>query len=103
MRFVSFIPATPGSSGSRSEHAVRVVVIMVPEVVRQKAFAVGADAWLDDLPLLVTALEHEWSITVGAVVERVSTGLLCTRVGLQPVGRRMLAVADRVAESAAWL
>jgi streptomycin 6-kinase len=32
------------------------------------------------------------------VVERVSTGLLCTKVGLQPGGRRMLAVADRVAE-----
>ncbi|HLN16408.1 MAG TPA: aminoglycoside phosphotransferase family protein [Acidimicrobiales bacterium] len=32
------------------------------------------------------------------VVERVSTGLLCTRVDLQPVGRQMLAVADRLAE-----
>ena len=32
------------------------------------------------------------------VIERVSTGLLCTRIDLQPVGRQMLAVADRVAE-----
>jgi len=31
------------------------------------------------------------------VIERVSTGLLCTRVALQPVGGQMLAVADRVA------
>jgi streptomycin 6-kinase len=31
------------------------------------------------------------------VVERVSTGLLCTAVDLQPTGREMLAVADRVA------
>ena len=31
------------------------------------------------------------------VAERVSTGLLAERVGLQPVGRRMLAVADRFA------
>jgi streptomycin 6-kinase len=31
------------------------------------------------------------------VVERVSTGLLATRVGLQPVGREMLAAADHVA------
>jgi streptomycin 6-kinase len=30
------------------------------------------------------------------VVERVSTGLVCTRVGLEPVGRQMLAVADRL-------
>jgi len=32
------------------------------------------------------------------VVERVSTGLLCTKIDLQPVGREMLAIADRVAE-----
>lgn len=32
------------------------------------------------------------------VVERMSTGLLCTKIGLQPVGREMLAVADRVVE-----
>jgi streptomycin 6-kinase len=31
------------------------------------------------------------------VVERVCTGLLAERIGLQPVGRQMLAVADRVA------
>jgi streptomycin 6-kinase len=31
------------------------------------------------------------------VVERVSTGLLCTRIDLEPVGRQMLAVADRLA------
>ena len=34
------------------------------------------------------------------VAERISTGLLATRVGLQPVGRLMLAVADRVAPEA---
>jgi hypothetical protein len=32
------------------------------------------------------------------VVERVSTGLLGTRVGLQPVARDMLAAADEVAD-----
>ena len=31
------------------------------------------------------------------VVERVSTGLLATEIGLQPVGRQMLEVADRTA------
>ena len=41
-------------------------MIRVPEVVRQKAFAVGADAWLDDLPLLVAELEQEWGLAVGA-------------------------------------
>ena len=32
------------------------------------------------------------------VIERVSTGLLCTRVGLQPFGVQMLAAADHIAE-----
>jgi len=31
------------------------------------------------------------------VVERVSTGLLGTRVGLQPIARDMLGAADRLA------
>jgi streptomycin 6-kinase len=31
------------------------------------------------------------------VIERVSTGLLATKVGLQPIGRQMLDAADRVA------
>jgi streptomycin 6-kinase len=35
------------------------------------------------------------------VVERVSTGLVCTSIGLQPVGRQMLAAADRIAHVAA--
>ena len=34
-------------------------------MVRQKAFAVGAGVWLDDLPLLVASLEQDWGITVG--------------------------------------
>ena len=32
------------------------------------------------------------------VIERVSTGLLCTSIDLQPAGREMLTVADRVAD-----
>jgi streptomycin 6-kinase len=32
-----------------------------------------------------------------AVIERVSTGLVATRIGLQPVGRQMLDLADRIA------
>jgi streptomycin 6-kinase len=40
-------------------------VVQVPDIVRQKAFAAGAGAWLDDLPLLVSTLEQEWGIAVG--------------------------------------
>jgi streptomycin 6-kinase len=37
----------------------------VPEVVRRKALAVGAAAWLEDLPALAADLEREWSLRVG--------------------------------------
>lgn len=48
--------------------------------------------WLAELSGLDATVIWEWG-----VVERVSTGLLCTEIDLQPVGRQMLAVADRVA------
>jgi len=37
----------------------------LPEVVRNKALAAGAQVWLDALPALVADLEREWSIEVG--------------------------------------
>jgi streptomycin 6-kinase len=40
-------------------------VLDVPLVVRNKAEAVGAEAWVDDLPDLIASFEREWSITVG--------------------------------------
>ncbi len=40
-------------------------MVAVPAVVRNKALAAGAAAWLDGLPGLVAALEREWSIRVG--------------------------------------
>jgi streptomycin 6-kinase len=40
-------------------------VIEVPRIVRNKALAVGASAWLDGLPALVAGLERDWSIAVG--------------------------------------
>ena len=48
--------------------------------------------WLAARTKLDARAIWEWG-----VVERVSTGLLCTKVGLQPIGRDMLAVADHVA------
>jgi streptomycin 6-kinase len=37
----------------------------------------------------------------GGVAERVYTGLVCTSIELQPVGRQILAAADRIAHIAA--
>jgi streptomycin 6-kinase len=42
-----------------------VRVLEVPPVVREKALAVGAGAWLDALPQLVASLQADWRITVG--------------------------------------
>jgi streptomycin 6-kinase len=39
----------------------------IPAVVREKATAVGAQAWLDDLPALVSAIELDWGIVAGRV------------------------------------
>jgi streptomycin 6-kinase len=40
-------------------------VLQIPDVVRNKARAVGAVAWLDELPGLVAGLERDWAIAVG--------------------------------------
>jgi streptomycin 6-kinase len=36
----------------------------IPDVVRAKALAVGARSWVDELPVLVAAIEAEWGISV---------------------------------------
>lgn len=48
--------------------------------------------WMADRYHLDATTIWEWG-----VVERVSTGLVATRIDLQPVGRLMLALADRIA------
>jgi streptomycin 6-kinase len=40
-------------------------MIEVPGVVREKALAVGAGAWIEALPLLIRTIEADWGITVG--------------------------------------
>ena len=47
--------------------------------------------WLADRTGLDAAAIWEWG-----AIERVSTGLIATRIGLQPAGRQMLAAADLV-------
>jgi len=37
----------------------------IPEVVRNKAEAVGATTWLESLPDVIAGLERDWAITVG--------------------------------------
>jgi streptomycin 6-kinase len=48
----------------------------LPPVVRNKALAVGAAAWLDELPELVRHLEREWQITVGRAYDSATEALV---------------------------
>ena len=40
-------------------------MIEIPPVVRNKAIAHGASAWLDELPALIDSLAGEWGLTIG--------------------------------------
>jgi streptomycin 6-kinase len=44
-------------------------VLAIPPVVRRKALALGAGAWLESLPALVDDLARKWSLTLGRVFE----------------------------------
>jgi len=56
-------------------------VIEIPTVVRQKAMAVGAAGWLDELPTLIDNLAKQWTLTVGRAYSD-STEAFVTRVQL---------------------
>ncbi len=51
-------------------------MIELPEVVRNKAIAVGADAWLRELPALVAEIEHDWQLRLGRVFPDASEALV---------------------------
>jgi len=51
-------------------------VVTVPDVVRSKALAVGAEAWLDALPALVADIERDWSLTVGRAYQDATEALV---------------------------
>jgi streptomycin 6-kinase len=42
-----------------------VLVVSLPQTVRNKALALGAEQWIDDLDELIKRLEGLWSMTVG--------------------------------------
>jgi streptomycin 6-kinase len=44
-------------------------MLRLPEAVRAKAVAAGAQYWLDALPSLVARLSRDWSLTIGRVYD----------------------------------
>src|ERR1041384_6310942 len=55
-------------------------LIEIPPVVREKALAVGASAWIDELPQLVRAIEEDWELTVGRVYPNSTEALVAEAV-----------------------
>jgi streptomycin 6-kinase len=51
-------------------------VVAVPAVVRNKAIAAGATAWLDDLPSLIGGIERDWELRLGRVFPDASEALV---------------------------
>lgn len=61
---------------------VRIIgVIKVPNVVRNKAIALGAEDWLVGLPSLIIELEDRWTITVGPSIEGGTESYVAEAVG----------------------
>jgi streptomycin 6-kinase len=50
--------------------------VEAPRVVREKALAAGAAAWLEELPQLVRRLEEEWALVVGRVYDDATEALV---------------------------
>lgn len=74
-------------------------MVNVPAVVREKALAVGAAAWLDGLPELIRAIEDDWDISVGQPY-RGSTEAFVAEAACgdgTPVVLKLLVPRDRVA------
>jgi streptomycin 6-kinase len=65
-------------------------VIDVPQTVRRKALAVGAQDWLDGLPGLVAALEQEWSFRAGRVYQDATEALVVEADGAVPAVLKLL-------------
>jgi streptomycin 6-kinase len=80
----SFPIATETGDKSACSSPVSLVSVRVPEVVRNKALAAGAAAWLDELPGLIADLERDWDITVGRPFPGATEALVAEASGPGP-------------------
>src|SRR5690606_14172197 len=64
-RFGPAAPPTCNCCGPEPTPDERSLVIELPDVVRNRALAVGAHRWLTDLDELVGSLAADWGFTVG--------------------------------------
>ena len=89
-----------GAQRRVAAHDDERAVLVHGDVHQWNALRAGDGFELVDPDGLLAEPEYDLGVLMRAdPVERVSTGLLCTRIGLQPVGREMLTAADHVAEA----
>ena len=55
-------------------------MIELPEVVRNRAIAAGAERWIDELPDLVASLARDWEIEIGARFDEGTEALVAEAV-----------------------
>lgn len=56
-------------------------MIKIPNVVRNKAIALGAEDWLTSLPSLIIEVEDRWNVTVGPSIEGGTESYVAEAVG----------------------
>ncbi len=77
---------------AEAEYDLGVILREDPEELLAAAYPFATARWMADRCGADATAVWEWG-----VVERVSTGLMCAKIDLQPVGRRMLDVAEHLA------
>jgi streptomycin 6-kinase len=76
-------------------------MIGIPPVVREKALAVGASAWIDELPVLLHMIEANWAITVGRVYADSTEALVAEAVCEDGTEAVLKLIVPRDADAAA--
>jgi streptomycin 6-kinase len=76
-------------------------LLEVPGVVREKALAVGAAAWLEALPELVRELEAEWQIAVGKAFPDSTEAFVAQATGVDGTRAVLKLIVPRDAGAAA--
>jgi streptomycin 6-kinase len=76
-------------------------MIELPEVVRNRAIAAGAQRWIDELPELVASLANDWEIEIGAQFDEGTEALVTEAVmtdGTPAILKVLVPRADGVAD-----
>jgi streptomycin 6-kinase len=81
--------------------ACPVAMIEIPNVVREKALAVQASAWIDELPLLIRTIEADWGIAVGRAYRDSTEALVTEAVCADGTEAVLKLIVPRDADAAA--